>query len=232
MANTLFLRLEGPLQSWGERAQWSVRDSATEPTKSGIVGILGCAQGINDDDGLRSLSRSVRVGVRCDYPGIPLVDYHTVGGGYGEPTLLTAEGKPKYSSGRPHNEQTWRTYLSDASFLVAVQADADTVQRLAAAVQHPVWPFYLGRKSCPPTRPIYDGIGDHLSLEEALSSRPMVLRKGNETVGRVRTVMECPASAPDAVRRRDEIASHSRRTFFPRYSSDVLLAVATQKEAE
>ncbi|MGC8879968.1 MAG: CRISPR-associated protein Cas5, partial [Anaerolineae bacterium] len=32
MANTLFLRLEGPLQAWGERARWRVRDTAPEPT--------------------------------------------------------------------------------------------------------------------------------------------------------------------------------------------------------
>jgi CRISPR system Cascade subunit CasD len=44
MANTLFLRLEGPLQAWGERGRWSIRDSAAEPTKSGVIGLLvhGC----------------------------------------------------------------------------------------------------------------------------------------------------------------------------------------------
>ena len=49
MANTLFLRLEGPLQSWGERGHWAVRDTAPEPTKSGVVGLLGCALGRHDD---------------------------------------------------------------------------------------------------------------------------------------------------------------------------------------
>ena len=41
----LVLRLEGPLQSWGENAKWDFRDSSTMPTKSGIVGLLGCAMG-------------------------------------------------------------------------------------------------------------------------------------------------------------------------------------------
>ena len=43
MAEILLLRLEGPLQSWGGRARWDVRDTGRIPTKSGIVGLLGCA---------------------------------------------------------------------------------------------------------------------------------------------------------------------------------------------
>src|SRR4029434_6713182 len=104
MARTLFLRLEAPLQAWGERGQWSVRDTAPEPTKSGVVGLLACALGWQDDEPIRTLSRSLRIGVRCDFMGVsaPLVDYHTVGGGYKQPQLLTAQGKPKKSSGEPH----------------------------------------------------------------------------------------------------------------------------------
>ena len=117
MANTLFLILQGPLQSWGERARWSVRDSASEPTKSGIVGLLGCALGWNTDEKLRSLSHSVHVGVRCDRKGSVLVDYHTVGGGYEKPMMLTAAGKLE-------NQQWKAAYLNkpgapilpDASF--------------------------------------------------------------------------------------------------------------------
>ena len=34
----LILRLEGALQSWGERSHWDHRDTANFPTKSGVVG--------------------------------------------------------------------------------------------------------------------------------------------------------------------------------------------------
>ena len=64
MANTLYLRLEGPLQSWGERGRWSIRDTGPEPTKSGVIGLLGCAMGVNDDRELRHLSQALRMGVR------------------------------------------------------------------------------------------------------------------------------------------------------------------------
>jgi CRISPR system Cascade subunit CasD len=214
--NTLFLRLEGPLQSWGERARWSVRDTAPEPTKSGVVGLLGCALGVNDDAGLRELSEQLRLGVRCDSPGTPLVDYHTVGGGYDEPTLLTAEGKLKYSSGSPHTEPTWRRYLCDAAFLVALQGPPDLIAHLAQAVQSPHWPIYLGRKACVPTRPPFDGTGEFADLQSALE-------KWQPVKGTVRAVLECAPTADGATRRRDELTSRTLRTFAPRYTREVLL---------
>lgn len=234
MANTLFLRLEGPMQSWGERARWSIRDTAPEPTKSGVVGLLACALGLgaDADEEIRDLARALRIGVRCDRPGSPVVDYHTIGGGYERPVLLTAEGKPKRSSGRPHTEQTWRSYLCDASFLVAVQAAPTLIERLASAVQAPVWPYYLGRKCCVPVLPIFEGVGDHASLEAALAARKGPLRLGEKAREmRARAVVECsPGEA--GVRRRDEIVSRSRRTFGPRYTADVLLTIHTSEEAQ
>ena len=214
MANTLFLRLEGPMQSWGERARWSVRDTAPEPTKSGVVGLLACALGWADDERIRDLSRKMRLGVRCDQPGVVIVDYHTVGGGFATPQLLDANGKLKKSNGRPHNEQSWRSYLCDASFLVVVQADDDTIAQLAEATQSPQWTLFLGRKSCPPSRPIFVGVGQFDSLEAALAY---------ENKRSVRGVVECTHS--EGVMRRDEVNVRSSRTFLPRYSKDILVSI-------
>ncbi|HNT77099.1 MAG TPA: type I-E CRISPR-associated protein Cas5/CasD [Anaerolineae bacterium] len=216
-ANTLFLQIEGPLQSWGERAWWSVRDTAPEPTKSGIVGLLGCALGVRDDETLRALSKQLRMGVRCDQPGRQLVDYHTVGGGYDEPTLLTAEGKPKKipSSGAPHTEQTWRSYLCDAAFLVALQGSPELIAQLAAAIQSPHWPIYLGRKACVPTRPPFDGVGEYANLELALC---------RDLTTPTRAVIECLPTDANAVRRRDAVDSHAHWTYGPRYVYETLLS--------
>ena len=46
----LILRLEGALQSWGERSHWDHRDTAVFPSKSGVVGLLGCAMGLERGD--------------------------------------------------------------------------------------------------------------------------------------------------------------------------------------
>lgn len=222
MANTLFLRLTSPLQSWGEDSQWSERRTAPEPTKSGIVGLLACALGWDDDVRIRDLSRRVRVGVRCDVPGTsaPLCDYHTVGGGYAEPQLLTSEGKPKKSSGKPHTEPMWRYYLCDASFLVAVQSDTDTITQLARAIQFPVWSPFLGRKSCIPARPLFDGTSDYDSLTDALEKHPARFLNPDETrkfQARPRIVVECESLEPGSVRRRVQLVSRQYWRHEPRY---------------
>lgn len=238
MANTLFLRLEGPMQSWGERGRWSERDSAPEPTKSGVVGLVACALGYRHDDQLRHLSEQTRMGVRCDAPGVRLTDYHTIGGGYPFPTLLEATGKPKKTpKGAPHTEISWRDYLCGASFLVALLSEKnDLIERMAHALQNPVWPVFLGRKSCPPSRPVYDGIATFASLEDALRAGHWsdTIPMPPETV-RVRAVIECESA--QGIRRRDHILSRSRRVFGPRYTRDFFLEInlsaklaATQRE--
>lgn len=216
MANTLFLRLEGPLQSWGERGHWSIRDTAPEPTKSAIVGLLGCALGWAEDSQLRLLSQNIHLGTRCDRPGVRLVDYHTVVGG-----VMAAEGKLKMNATtkQPETVVSERSYLCDASFLAAVQAEPDWIERLSYAVQFPIWPVYLGRKSCPPAKPIYEGGGEFTSLEEALIQHQPVDIRGDGEVD-LRLVLE---SRPGAGKMRsDELISNSRRTFLPRYTREIL----------
>src|SRR5262245_32759321 len=98
--NTLFLRLEGPLQSWSLRDHWEERSTASEPTKSGVIGLLGCALGLHrGDDRLRRLSEALRMGVRIDRQGTVLVDYHTTGGAKGPDDrpegMLNARGEIK-----------------------------------------------------------------------------------------------------------------------------------------
>jgi CRISPR system Cascade subunit CasD len=227
MVNTLFLRLESPLQSWGENSQWSERRTAPEPTKSGIVGLLACALGWNDDKRIRALSQHIRIGARCDLPGTPspLVDYHTVGGGYITPQLITAEGKLKLSSGKPHTEQTWRYYLCDASFLIAIQprqlGNTGLINALAAAVQNPVWPIYLGRKSCPPSRPVYDDVDDYATLDEALEKHPARFTEDILVAlaeRRPRIVVECEPLL--GTRRRNQLVSRDYWLHEPTYTRE------------
>lgn len=229
MANTLFLRLESPLQSWGENGQWSERRTAPEPTKSGVVGLLACALGWADDERICALSKRIRIGVRCDLPGTPspLVDYHTVGGGYNTPQLLTAEGKPKLSSGKPHIEQTWRYYLCDASFLVAIQpqqpGDTGLIAELGEALQSPVWPLFLGRKSCPPARPVYEDVGDYATLEDAMEKHPARFTEERQVaLAEIypRIVVECKPL--QGIRRRNQLISRAYWLHEPTYSREYL----------
>ncbi len=222
--NTLFVRLEGPLQAWGTRAHWGERDSALEPTKSGVIGVVACALGWGrgQDAEIRELGRALQFGVRIDRPGRLLIDYHTVIGG-----VLSAEGKIKITATTRERETvvSHRAYLADASFLGALQGPGEVLARAAEALQAPVWPPCLGRRSCPPSAPFFAGIGNFASLEEALQSQPLA---EGALARRVRAVIERPPG--QGVRRDDQIESLARRTYLPRYTSDVLLDIAARNE--
>lgn len=212
------------MQSWGERGRWSIRDTASEPTKSGVIGLLGCALGWADDERLRSLSQAVRIGVRCDRPGVRLVDYHTVVGG-----VMAAEGKVKInaSTKQPETVVSERVYLCDASFVVALQSTEEWIERLSSAVKFPVWPIYLGRKSCPPSLPVYDGNGDFETIADALKKH--LLQSVTPGPLRVRVVLECRPG--EGQTRSDEVLSNSRRTYLPRHVCETVYEMtAVSKE--
>ena len=180
--DVLLLRLEGALQAWGEAARWSVRDTRLEPTKSGVVGMLAACLGWGpaDDALIVKLAADLRMGVRSDRPGRVIRDYHTVYGG-----VLSAEGKIKItqSTREPETVTSERYYLADACFLVGLEGQAGVLDRLEAAVQRPVWPPFLGRKSCIPSAPLYPALPGYPSrwrgaaLEAALAQFPSLDRE-------------------------------------------------------
>lgn len=150
------------MQSWGIRARWDIRDSGTEPTKSGVVGILGCALGIaRSDERLEELDRQLVFAVRTDRPGTIATDYQTITGLH-----RMASGKKKPDD---YTVQSFRDYIHDAAFLVGLQGSLKLLETLASALANPHWPMFLGRKSCIPTRPVLDRISsDFDSLESAI----------------------------------------------------------------
>ncbi|NLN76631.1 MAG: type I-E CRISPR-associated protein Cas5/CasD [Armatimonadetes bacterium] len=184
---TLLLRFESVWQSWGARSRWDVRDTQFEPTKSGVVGLLGCALGypVGDIRLEEELDSGLRYGVRVENPGRVVRDYQTV-----SDFLATADGRYKHSGLktsvslhklRENPDATLATivsprfYLEDAGFLVALEETRHDglLQRCADALKHPVWPIYLGRKACVPTRPVLEGLFDEYeSIEDALRWHP------------------------------------------------------------
>jgi CRISPR system Cascade subunit CasD len=245
--NTLFLRLEGPLQSWGVRSRWGQRDTTEAPTKSGLLGLLGCALGLPRDAAyLSTLSDALRLGIRVDRPGTPLRDYHTTGGGQYSSTIHRGGSlfhddpyiggvlSPDVFKGRirvkvnattkePETDVSERFYLADASFLAALQGDSDIVARCATAIQAPVWPVFLGRKSCVPTMPVFAGAGQHDDLRTALIAQPIPERVRDEAHRRdqmltFRLLLEVGLGAGN--RQNDNIGTPSRRVFHPRYIAE------------
>ncbi|MEM9665501.1 MAG: type I-E CRISPR-associated protein Cas5/CasD [Bacteroidota bacterium] len=152
MSHTLLLRLTGPMQSWGLQSRFSIRDTAREPTKSGVLGLVCAALGRPRSASLDDL-RALQMAVRVDREGQPRKDFHTA------MNVLVASStarqierrKPKLKDTEP----SVRHYLADAWFTVALQGqDRSLLQRIDDALGAPVWPLALGRKAFVPSCPI------------------------------------------------------------------------------
>ncbi|WP_017602143.1 type I-E CRISPR-associated protein Cas5/CasD [Nocardiopsis lucentensis] len=140
--SVLALRLAGPLQAWGASARFARRTTENTPTKSGVVGLLAAALGRPRTEDPSDLA-GLRFGVRVDQPGVRVRDYQTAR------HLVTGESMPVSE----------RFYVADAVFVVGMESDdADFLVELDRAVRSPHFLPYLGRRSCPPSRPIDLGI--------------------------------------------------------------------------
>jgi len=63
---------------------------------------------------------------------------------------------------------TYRYYLQEMAYAVAMQAPATMVDEAAQALANPVWDLYLGRKNCVPIEFIFQGVFD--TAEQALQA--------------------------------------------------------------
>src|SRR3990167_9441811 len=158
---TLLLRLAGPMQSWGTTSRFNQRDTGKEPSKSGVIGLLAAALGIDRENwiDLEPLTH-LSVGIRHDRPGVPKRDYQTA------QHIISADRSKIHETA-----VTTRDYLADAAFLVGLECDERSLlERIHAALRDPVWPLALGRKSYVPSEPIWieNGVQD-APLRDALA---------------------------------------------------------------
>jgi CRISPR system Cascade subunit CasD len=219
----LAMCLDAPMQSWGLRGRATIRDTASEPTKSGMVGLLCSALGVNRDDepGIARLA-ALRMGVRVDREGILERDYHTV------------QNVPTTSGSGHRTVESQRYYLADALFLVVLDGDRDLLGELAQALPQPRWTLFLGRRAFVPARPLIASPGavggpltgaglvdgdleTVLAEHQWLESRPDVLSTERRRTQRtpLRTVEDSDPAHPLAETRYDHPVSYARdrRTF-------------------
>jgi CRISPR system Cascade subunit CasD len=152
---TLLMKLEGPMQSWGYRSRFDYRDTALEPTRSGVIGLICAAMGIARGEDISKFDE-IRMGVRVDEPTYwnnarpqtvyqsprPERDYHTA------LDVIKADGSGK------DTVVSFRDYLSDASFTVGLESsDRDLLDGITKALLSPKWILFLGRKAFPLTVP-------------------------------------------------------------------------------
>ena len=212
--STLLLRLAAPLQSWGTDSKFDKRrETKREPTKSGVIGLLAAVLGRRRDEPVDDLA-ALKFGVRIEQPGQLVCDFQTA---------------RKKDSKNPF--VTKREYLADAVFLVGLEGDRLLLNTLETAVREPVFPLYLGRRSCPPAGKISLGVNDK-SLEESLYEAPWLAgryyhKKSFIPSSSVRLTLAIDDETAGYYRRRDYPISFNQkhRKYIYRYIVDTPNAV-------
>lgn len=157
---TLLLRLAAPLQAWGSSSKFNIRMTEREPTKSGVIGMIAAALGIKRNENSEELRKlaELKFGIRVEREGKLIRDFHMVYTGDLSDSQRRHKVPKSYSSDMHITE---RYYLSDAVFLAVLESDdISFLDKISEAVRKPVFPLFLGRRSCPPTLPVFIGISN------------------------------------------------------------------------
>jgi len=175
----LLLKFVAPMQSWGSRSRFDVRDTEREPTKSGVLGLVAAALGRDRAEPIEDLAR-LRLGVRVDREGVVRYDFQTakdvIRASVPREQWLRARQKGK-TTGTQDTVTSRRYYLADAAFLVGLEGERDLLLAIEEALKRPRWTLFLGRKGYLPGKPIFfpDGGIRNAPLEEALAAQPPVV---------------------------------------------------------
>jgi CRISPR-associated protein Cas5/CasD subtype I-E len=145
----IVLHLQGLLMSFGEGDHWDVRGTNGFPTKSFIVGMLAAGLGYGRDSTsqIQKISEGISMACREDKHPAILRDYQTI------LDTMCADGKKNDNA-----VISPRHYLADGAFTVLIGIKNQAIKNsIIQALIDPVWPPYLGRKSCIPSIPIFTG---------------------------------------------------------------------------
>lgn len=217
----LLLRLVGPMQSWGTTSRFDHRDTGKEPSKSGILGLLAAALGIYREnwDHLQPLTQ-LSMAVRHDRPGVLMYDYQTAGGARND-QIIKADGSKSSDA-----VLSTRHYLADAAFLVGLENDNRSfLEFIQKALQNPVWPLSLGRKSYVPSEGIWfnEGVQDE-KLLDVIAKWPWIstLRKGENFPAEL--LISYESNERDGILKMDQpLSSFAERKFGTRFVKSELI---------
>ncbi len=189
MLNILLLRLDAPLMSFGAPIVDNYGAIQAFPGRSQWTGLLANALGYHHQDSnqLYRLQSRIRFAVRCDRPGIPIMDYQTVDLGQDfmrddnawatrdKPDSHSRKGAPSTATG---THIRYRHYLADSIYTAAIclepiSEDPD-IETIAAAVGRPARPLFIGRKCCLPASPLFLSVIEAPSLIEGLNAFPRI----------------------------------------------------------
>lgn len=173
MTEYLIFQLHAPLTSWGTQAVGQERPSEDHPGRSALLGLLAAALGIRREDeaAQKALRDACRFGIKQIHAGLALRDFHTV-----QTPPENKKARHRFTRRDELREDklgtilSFRSYYQDSLHLVAACSNGEQypLTRLQQALREPVFPLYLGRKSCPPAMPLHPQILPALDMKTAL----------------------------------------------------------------
>lgn len=173
----LIFQLQAPMSAWGDTAVGEYRPTANYPSESALIGLLGAALGLDRAEELRhqSLATELRFAIGVQSSGRLLRDYHTAQ----VPGRVQLKNRPHRTRrdelGIPKEDLntilSTRDYRQEMACLIAIQTTPEAtlqLSELAQAIQQPKFVLYLGRKSCPPSVPLWPKILEAANVLQAM----------------------------------------------------------------
>lgn len=182
MARFLVLRLEAPLVAFGDVSVDAIGPVSDLPSASMITGLLANALGWRREDrtALQRLQDRLIHGSRLDRVAARFTEFQTAELAKSDQGWTT-RGRPEGRAGGagsyegPHIR--YRDHDADLSAVVVMTlepaAEAPDLDALAAALDQPFRPLFIGRKPCLPTGPISGGFVEANDLLTALQRVPL-----------------------------------------------------------
>lgn len=216
----LVFQVAAPIMSFGSPGAKQERATDSHPSKGFALGFLGAALGKKREDTWHGLSSEIGFATMTIRPGVRMEDYHTV---------ATPRGLDRYATRREeainsdYTVETYREYLSDACFLIALW-DATGVgfdlDEWGAALVFPTFELFAGRKSCPLSLPPAPLAVDSGTLHDAFKDYyDHVLYEGFRSKDAVNLAVHWDNHAEAGVkcdqihRRKDQVANRAKRLF-------------------
>jgi CRISPR system Cascade subunit CasD len=201
------------MQSWGTKSRFDERDTDLLPSKSGAIGLLCAAMGIDREECEPVLQlANLRMGVRVDQSGVLRYDYQTA-----QNVIAADESKVHPTT------ISRRYYLADAVFLVGLEgADRSLLRRAHLSLKNPAWPLFLGRKGYLPSPGVFlpDGLRDEPLLEAfgyRFLGREWPKDEHGKDLERLNVMLENQGSSEGSLRMDQPLGSFAERRFGARF---------------
>jgi len=192
MPSFLVLHLQAPLVAYGDVMIDQRGPVRSLPAASTLTGLLGNALGYRREDSARlgRLQERLTFGCRQDIPGERFTEYQTAelfreDEGWTTWGHVEDRGGGSWSKGPDGRDrmthQRWRQH--DVGSVVTVVLTLDPADeepdlaRVAAALDEPFRPLFLGRKSCLPDTYLSRGVIESPGVWEALCGLPLAQAK-------------------------------------------------------